>query len=90
MTYEDNYYIKDLRELKFEKPLSDKAAPVYPTYKLGDQVANGIRWWGNVSKDKRSRTTAVFICPRCENTWRCRLSNIISGSTKSCGCKQTA
>ena len=53
-------------------------------WKLGEEVNNGIRYFGQQRKNKDS-VTALFIC-HCGEAWRCRITSIVSGASKSCGC----
>lgn len=55
------------------------------SYRLGEEINNGILFFGQVKVIKK-RTTCVAIC-HCGNAWRVSIDNIKSGRTKSCGCR---
>jgi len=56
-------------------------------YKLGEVIANGVRYFGQ-NKTVDNRVTSMCICPRCGETWRVLLSYVKTGRIKSCGCKK--
>jgi len=74
-----NEVLESIGELNPKKV--GRATP--PQYKLGQEIANGVRYWGQdkIVKDNR---TSICICPACGNVWRVRVSFILSGDTKSC------
>jgi len=56
-------------------------------YKLGENIANGIKYFGQ-EKIVKKRRTAMCICPKCGELWRVGLSVVARGHSKSCGCKE--
>lgn len=56
-------------------------------YKLLQTINNGIKYYGQERTEKGGDISAMFICPKCNNLWRSRISNVVRGGTKSCGCK---
>ncbi len=62
--------------------------PTYSSssYKLGEEVANGFKWWGHV-KCTDKKYTALFICPECNNVFTAQITKILDGSITSCSCK---
>jgi len=56
-------------------------------FKLGEVMANGVRYFGMETVVKGDRT-AMCICPRCGELWRVCVKYIIGGKTLSCGCKK--
>lgn len=55
------------------------------SYKLFDEVANNVAFFGKIRKTNKT-TTAEFIC-RCGESFRSELPPILSGKIKTCGCK---
>jgi len=55
-------------------------------YKLGQEIANGVRYFGR-EKIVDGKTTAMCVCPDCGELWRVKLHLVNSERTKSCGCK---
>ena len=60
-------------------------APNYSSssYKLGEEVANGVKWWGQVNY-KKNQYTALFICPRCQETFRSQITKVLNGAIITC------
>lgn len=54
-------------------------------YKLGEVIANGVRYFGQEKAVKRNRT-AMCVCPACGELWRVPVLSIEKGLTKTCGC----
>lgn len=54
-------------------------------YDLLQEVNNGVKYFGQ-RKVINGTTTALCICPHCNELWRVSLGNIKSGSTTNCGC----
>jgi len=52
-------------------------------FKLGEDINNGILYWGQ-DKIVKSNRTCACICPVCNKVWRAHISSVLSGSTKSC------
>ena len=52
-------------------------------YRLGQEVANGVKFWGN-EKIKHGRLYADFICPYCGDKFNAGIDNIKSGNTLRC------
>lgn len=86
ITYED---LTDLRELS-NKPQYTKATHIRGVHKLGAKLGPAEIVYFGQNKVEEAGSTAMFICPKCMELFRCRTDLIISGNTKSCGCKQAA
>lgn len=56
------------------------------SYKLLSEIANDVLFFGKVWTSDDKRMTAEFIC-RCGEAFRSELPPILSGKTKTCGCK---
>lgn len=54
-------------------------------FKMGEEIANSVRYWGQ-DRVKNGNRTAMCVCPSCGELWRTRVSNVVKGMTKSCGC----
>ena len=59
------------------------------TYKLGEEIANGVRFFGQEkwtlnSSGKGGYTSAMCICPKCGELWRVSLMNVRKGNSTSC------
>lgn len=54
------------------------------TYRLGQEIKNGVRYFGQETTDKKGNIYAKCVCPRCGELWKVRLSNVVSGETESC------
>ena len=54
-------------------------------YKLGEVIANGVRYFGVVPSKGKSKTIKA-ICPLCGEIWEVALHNVQTGNSKSC-CK---
>ncbi len=74
-----NEVLESIGELRPKKV--GRSAPTQ--YKLGQEIANGVLFWGQVKIIKENRT-AICICPVCSESWRVRLSYVLSGDAKSC------
>ena len=85
MLYED---LIDLRELKHksEKPQNTHIRGVH---KLGEKLGPANIVYFGQDRTGEEGTTAMFVCPKCKELFRCRTDHIVSGNTRSCGCKQT-
>lgn len=57
----------------------------YRTKDISGELVNGIKALRRVP-DKHGKARYVFECPRCSTEFECRLSDIKSGKTRSCGC----
>jgi len=57
-----------------------------PAFKLGEVVANGVKYFGQEKVTKGIRS-AMFVCPLCEELWRANFFNVIKGRISHCGCK---
>jgi len=82
--YEDFDY-NDLRSLKRLKKSDKKQKEFIFTAKLGEEVKNGIRYWGK-QRVVNYIHRATFICPECGNTWEASIKRILEGKTLNCGC----
>ena len=70
--------INEGRERK-AKPIKSKS------YKLGEEIAFGVRYFGivgNINKGYRKMVKA--ICPTCSELWEVSLYNVQSGNSTSC------
>ena len=85
MLYEN---LTDLRELA-DKPQYTKATHIRGVHRLGTKLGPAEIIYFGQDKVEKHGSTAMFICPKCTELFRCRTDLIISGNTKSCGCKQT-
>lgn len=78
----------DILKVNKTKHIQNKTNRTITIYKLGEVVANSIKYFGqdkNVGPKKRR--TSMFICP-CGRAWRADMSSIKTGQAKSCGnCK---
>lgn len=79
--------IEVYKELKAVMPKRKQAKTYRHIYRVGDVLANGVMYFGQEKVVKKSRT-ALFICPRCNESWRVSISHIAQGRIKSCGCRQ--
>ncbi len=66
----------------------------YPIqYKLGQEIANGIKYFGQDRQEKygklgKKQRVALCVCT-CGEAWRVVIQNVQTGNTKSCGnCKK--
>lgn len=85
MSIDDEAYYEYIDIQKIEKEDHIQRDP--DVYKLGQDVANGVRYFGQERMEKKTRK-ALFICPFCNETWRASIANVECGNTKSCGCKK--
>lgn len=86
MLYEDLINLRELKH-KSEKPQNTHIRGVY---KLGEKLGPaGVIYFGQDQTGEEEGTTAMFICPKCTELFRCRTDHVVNGNTKSCGCKQT-
>jgi len=53
------------------------------SFKLGEEIANGVRYWGKETKVKKKRIVAC-ICPKCDSEFRADIYNVITGKTGGC------
>ena len=53
-------------------------------YKLGKEIAHGVRYFGQDLKDKYGNRTAMCICPKCGEQWRVPIAKVKNGSSTSC------
>ena len=56
------------------------------SYKLGEEVINNIKWWGQVNQIK-NQYTALFICPECKDIFREQIIRVLNGAIINCNCK---
>ena len=83
---------EDVREMNMDtlkvnktKRIRDKTNKSVIVYKLGEVVANGIKYFGQEKGvGPRKRRTCMFICT-CGRAWRADMSSIKMGHAKSCG-----
>jgi len=75
-------YDDEVRKMN-RKSREDPKRVIHLIYSLGQEVKNGIRYWGQ-EKTKGHNRSCMFICPICYSAWRADLHNIVRGSTKSC------
>lgn len=61
------------------------AKPNY-IYKLGEIIANNVKFWGQKITHDNGHITAMCICPLCKKAWRVDLTSVRNETTKSCGC----
>ncbi len=85
MLYED---LLDLRELR-NKPQTLQKSHIRGTHRLGEKLGPANIIYFGQDKVEKDSTYAMFVCPRCTELFKCRTDHIISGNTRSCGCKQT-
>jgi hypothetical protein len=52
-------------------------------YKLGEVIANGVRFFG-VVPSRGKRTVIKAVCPICGELWEVDLYNVQSGNSQSC------
>jgi len=55
----------------------------FPTFKLLQEVNNGVVYFGR-KKVIKGHTTAMFICPKCGELWRCKISDVVAGRARQC------
>ena len=60
-------------------------------YKEGEEIGSyGVKYVEEIEpdiyKNGRKERKAKFLCPRCGKIFNSRISNVKSGTTKSCGC----
>ena len=77
----DNEYFKSCEEERKSRAKSSKSLLVY---RLGEEIANGVRYFGAESRTDKGEKVAKCICPVCGEAWRVVISNVKSGSVKSC------
>lgn len=76
------------------RPKAEKASKPRRLFKLGETIANGIRYWGKEKQEPygtqfKTRRIVECICT-CGNTWRTCIDSIICGNIRSCGkCNKT-
>jgi uncharacterized C2H2 Zn-finger protein len=85
MVYEN---LLDLRELR-DKPQTLQNSHIRGAHRLGEKLGPASIIYFGQDKIEEHGSTAMFICPKCTELFRCRTDLIISGNTKSCSCKQT-
>lgn len=85
----DDETLEDFREsargLKKDSVKSNRIT--HTIYRLGQEIANSVRWFGQEKVDANGHRSAMCICPKCGNLWRVELVNVRNGNSKSCGCK---
>ena len=59
-------------------------ASINTTYKLLEEIANGIKFFGQI-KTINGRTTCMAVC-HCGELWRVDISSVKAGKSKGCGC----
>ncbi len=74
-------YLEAYTKERHSKPKSSKSLLVY---KLGEEIANGIRYFGADSRNKKGDKIAKCICPVCGDACRVLISSVKNGSVKSC------
>jgi hypothetical protein len=80
--------MKHLQPIIYGMPdISQEPIPEYSnsSYKLGAEVINGIKWWGNV-QFKNKEYTALFICPKCNSTFREQITKVLNETIITCKC----
>ena len=53
-------------------------------YKLGDEIAHGVKYFGQDSIDKQGNRTSICICPKCGEQWRVPIAKVKNGSRVTC------
>ena len=75
----------DILRVNKTKHIQNKTNKSITIYKLGEIVANGIKYFGqDKNVGPRKRRTCMFICT-CGKAWRADMSSIKMGHAKSCG-----
>lgn len=84
MTHDSGFEISDLSILANDN--TEKRARTEWYFDLNQEVANGIRYFGKKRTAHDSKiVTAEFVC-HCGNAFRQRVTSVIDGQVKSCGC----
>lgn len=82
-----NTYKEDNSAIMASKKEKAKTHNSYKkTYQMLEEINNGVKYFGQ-EKFIKGATTALCICPKCNNTWRVVLKSVRRGLSKSCGCK---
>ncbi len=81
---EEREYNDIIRKRNKQEVINNPKLRVHNTYKLGEEVANGIKFWGQKGTNNSRKTTYMFICPNCHNLWRTTLTNVVDGKTLGC------
>lgn len=61
----------------------DNSLPGY-IYNLGEEIANGVRFWGRERVAPDGTATAMMICPVCNELFRCNINKVGAGKVKRC------
>jgi len=70
--------IRDIKTMRVNKFSST-------SYKLGGDLPNNIKWWGQVHSED-DKYTACFICPQCYSQFTEQIQKVLAGAITSCGC----
>lgn len=79
-TYQD-----EMRDQQKADRLAAKVQVHKYTYEMMQNINNNIKYFGQ-RKVINGTTTAMCICPHCNELWRASINNIKTGSTTNCGC----
>ena len=75
-----------LKKAKKAKKIEEGTNKQIYVYKLGEEIANGVLFFGNQVQKNRS-LYAKCICP-CGEAFQGKLSQIRKGITTGCGCNR--
>lgn len=78
--------VADINSALDEGKDKNVAKRAVPAYRLGEEIANGVKFFGQVQVNKVGQRTAMCICPTCKELWRVAINNVKRGNSKSCGC----
>jgi len=54
------------------------------SYKLGEEINNGVKYFGQEKRLQNGAMTAMCVCPVCGELWRATLKFVRNGSSKQC------
>ena len=87
MNYQDNESSDIYEDMKDNKQKDKSVNRHEPkSYKLGEEIANGVKYFGQEGKTDKGVRTCMCICPQCNELWRVSIRHIQTGNSKSCGC----
>ena len=75
------------KEMNEKLPPAMMACKKSHNYKMGEEIANGVRFWRNVNSKPvkgNTRSKAECLCPVCDKKWVVIISDVKNGNTKSC------
>jgi len=82
----DEVSLPKSKKKEAKKRVSTTSEQKIYSYKLFDEIKNGILFFGKIQIGNNKKITAEFIC-RCNEAFRSELPPILSGKIKTCGCK---